>query len=154
MPKFDLEAGSGGGEGPSRLAESIVARAPRDLMFVMQFVGETQYQVLKYFQDLVIRELEARGIRREDHALLQIFIDMHATEMRDFVFSGVSLSRPFRIEEMERLMGDSSRVMRSDIWDALRNHIESVERKFLADADGLPDQLGAIEADAERRVRR
>lgn len=143
-----------GAETGSALAEAIVARAPQDLVFVMQFVGETQYKVLKYFQDLVIRELEARGIRREDTALLQIFIDRHATEMRDFVFSGVALSRPFRIEEIERLTGDTTNVIRSDIWDSLRSHIGVVESKFVREADNLPIQLAQIEADADRIVGR
>jgi hypothetical protein len=56
--------------------------------------------------------------------------------------------------EIEELLGDSSRVIRSDIWDALRSHIEAVEGKFLAEADLLPDQLAAIETEAERMVRR
>ncbi len=149
MPRMD-DRRSDGAEAGSALAEAIVARAPEDLVFVMQFVGETQYKVLTYFQDLVIRELEARGIRREDTALLQIFIDRHATEMRDFVFSGVALSRPFRVQEIERLMGDTTNVLRSDIWDALRSHIGAVERKFVREADNLPRQLAQIEADADR----
>lgn len=153
MPQMDDRRGEGAETG-SALAEAIVARAPQDLVFVMQFVGETQYKVLKYFQDLVIRELEARGIRREDTALLQIFIDRHATEMRDFVFSGVALSRPFRIEEIERLTGDTTNVIRSDIWDSLRSHIGVVESKFVRDADNLPIQLAQIEADADRIVGR
>jgi hypothetical protein len=153
MPQMDDRRGEGAETG-SALAEAIVARAPQDLVFVMQFVGETQYKVLKYFQDLVIRELEARGIRREDTALLQIFIDRHATEMRDFVFSGVALSRPFRIEEIERLMGDATNVIRSDIWDSLRSHIGVVESKFVREADNLPIQLAQIEADADRIVGR
>ena len=95
-----------------------------------------------------------RGIRREDTALLQIFIDRHATEMRDFVFSGVALSRPFRIEEIERLTGDTTNVIRSDIWDSLRSHIGVVESKFVREADNLPIQLAQIEADADRIVGR
>jgi hypothetical protein len=149
MPRMDDRRGDGAETG-SALAEAIVARAPEDLVFVMQFVGETQYKVLKYFQDLVIRELEARGIRREDTALLQIFIDRHATEMRDFVFSGMALSRPFRIQEIERLTGDTTNLIRSDIWDSLRSHIGAVESKFVREADTLPQQLAQIEADADR----
>lgn len=149
MPRMDDRRGEGAEIGAD-LAQTIVAQAPRDLLFVMQFVGETQYTVLKYFQDLVIRELEARGIRREDNALLQIFIDKHATEMRDFVFSGVALSRPFRIDEIERLMGDTTNVIRSDIWDSLRSHIGTVESQFVQQADSLPRQLAEIEADADR----
>ena len=153
MPQQDDRRGEGAETG-SALAEAIVARAPQDLVFVMQFVGETQYKVLKHFQDLVIRELEARGIRREDTALLQIFIDRHAAEMRDFVFSGLALSRPFRIEEIERMTGDTTNVIRSDIWDALRSHIGAVEEKFVREADSLPDQLARIEAEADRIARR
>jgi hypothetical protein len=137
----------GGSETGSALAEAIVARAPRDLVFVMQFVGETQYQVLKYFQDLVIRELESRGIRREDNALLQIFIDKHATEMRDFVFSGVALSRPFRIEEIERLMGDTTNVIRSDIWDAVLaiGEANGARQRAQAGASGARIELMTLE---------
>jgi hypothetical protein len=153
MPTMDDRRDEAGGGG-ARLAEEIVGRASQDLLFVMQFVGETQYKVLKHFQELVIRELEKRGIQRETHALLQIFIDMHATEMRDFVFSGVSMSRPFRIEEIERLLGDTTSVIRTDIWDSLRSHIDAVERKFLAEADDLPRQLAAIDAESERIARR
>lgn len=152
MPKLDdMPAGGGGGAGA--LAQAIVDNAPRDLILTMQFVGEAQYRVLKYFQDLVIRELEARGVRREDHALLQIFIDSHATEMRDFVFAGVALARPFRIQEIERLLGDTTSVIRTDIWDALRSHIETVEGRFLAEADDLPRRLAEIEAGATKRGR-
>lgn len=155
MPRMDDTRGAASGSGSgSTLAEAVVSRAARDLVFVMQFVGESQYTVLKHFQELVIRELAARGITREDKALLQIFIDRHATEMRDFVFSGVALSRPIRIEEMEQMMGDTTNVIRTDVWDALRSHIDAVERKFLADADDLPRQLSAIEADADRINRR
>lgn len=153
MPKLDNTRSTGPDTGGA-LAESIIKRAPSDLLFVMQFVGQTQYDVLKYFQDLVIRELEARGIRREETALLQIFIDRHATEMRDFVFSGVALSRPIRVQELEQLMGDRTNVLRTDVWDALRSHIETVETKFVADADDLPRQLAEIEADAVRISRK
>lgn len=149
MPKIDDTRGTpelGGG----LLAQQILDTAPRDIIFTMQFLGEAQYKVLKYFQDLVICELEKRGIRREDQALLQIFIDNHATEMRDFVFAGVALSRPFRIEEIETLLGDTTSVIRTDIWDALRSHIDTVERKFVAEADDLPKQLAAIDAEATR----
>ncbi|MEL6196286.1 MAG: hypothetical protein AAFT19_00430 [Pseudomonadota bacterium] len=140
---------SGAPGGGGALAQKIMESAPRDIIFTMQFLGEAQYKVLKYFQDLVIRELEARGIRREDHALLQIFIDSHATEMRDFVFNGVALARPFRIEEIEQLLGDTTSVIRTDIWDALRTHIETVEYKFVAEAHDLPRQLAEIDNAAQ-----
>lgn len=136
------------------LAQEIIERAPRDLVFVMQFLGESQYRVLHYFQELVIRELEKRGVSREDHALLQVFIDSHACEMRDFVFNGVSMARPFRVEEIERMLGDKASVLRTDAWDTLRSHIESVEAKFLKEADALPRQLAEIEDAATRRVAR
>lgn len=153
MPEHDNDAAAAPAGGGA-LAQEIMQSAPRDIIFTMQFLGEAQYKVLKYFQDLVIRELESRGIRREDHALLQIFIDSHATEMRDFVFHGVALARPFRIEEIERLLGDTTSVIRTDIWDALRTHIETVEHKFVAEADDLPRQLAEIDASATRAAAR
>lgn len=136
------------------LAQEIIERASRDLVFVMQFLGESQYLVLHYFQNLVIRELEKRDVTREEHALLQVFIDSHACEMRDFVFNGVSMARPFHIEEIERMLGDKASIVRADAWDTLRSHIESVEQKFLREADGLPRQLAEIEAAAEARAGR
>jgi hypothetical protein len=153
VAKRDEPHGAAGSSG-AELAETILALAPRDLVFVMQFMGEAQYKVLSYFQNLVIRELEAHDIRREDHALLQIFIDKHATEMRDFVFSGVALSRPFQIDEIERLLGDTTNVLRLDIWDALRSHIEMVETRFVAQAESLPEQLAAIQAEADGYAKR
>lgn len=141
-------------DGASALAREIIENAPRDLVFVMQFLGESQYRVLHYFQQLVIRELEKRGVSRQDHALLQVFIDSHACEMRDFVFNGVSMARPFRIEEIERMLGDKANIVRADAWDTLRSHIESVETKFLREADGLPRQLAEIEDAATARAGR
>jgi hypothetical protein len=153
MPRLDDPRGTAG-LGGADLAQEIIDRAPDDIIFTMQFLGEAQHRVLRYFQDLVIRELEARGIRRENEALLQIFIDRHAAEMRNFVFAGASFARPFRLEEIERLLGDSTGVVRADIWDALRNHIDAAERRFRGEADDLPRQLAAIEADATRIARR
>jgi hypothetical protein len=153
MPKLDSPRESAG-LGCADLAREIIERAPDDIIFTLQFLGEAQYKVLRYFQDLVIGELAARGIRREDTALLQIFVDRHAAALRDFVFAGASLARPFRIEEIERLLGDGSSVLRTDIWDALRSHIDAAESKFRREADDLPRQLAAIEADAGRIARR
>ena len=153
MPKLD-DPRETAGPGGAALAQEIIARAPEDIIFTLQFLGAAHYKVLRYFQDLVIRELEARGIGREDKALLQIFIDRHAAAMRDFVFAGAALARPFGIEEMERLLGDTTGVIRTDIWDALRSHIDAAESKFRREADDLPRQLAAIEADASRIARR
>ena len=152
MGESDDRRATGAHDGAD-LAEQIIRLAPHNLVFVMQFLGEAQYRALRYFQDLVIRELEARGIRREDQALLQIFIDSHATEMRDFVFNGVAMARPFHIGEIERMLGDTAGVIRSDAWDTLRSHIETVEAKFLAEADDLPRQLAEIEREASQMGR-
>ena len=34
--------------------------------------------------------------------------------------------------------------MRVDIWDLLKNHIETAERRFLAQAEDLPKLLAAM----------
>ncbi len=63
--------------------------------------------------------------------------------MRDFVFSGVALAHQFRIDEMERLLGDTTSLLRVDIWDQLRGHIEMAEKQFEGQTPALERQLDA-----------
>ena len=61
------------------------------------------------------------------------------------MFSGVSLSRQFRVDEIERLTGDTTSMIRVDIWDQLKSHIETAEKQFQSQADALPKLLSAFE---------
>lgn len=126
------------------VAEEIVRRAPQDLVFVMRFIGESQYRLTRHFQDFIWAETARRGATVDAYPLLAHFVDAHAAELRDFVFAGVSLSRQFRVGEIELLTQDTEALMRVDIWDALKNHIETAEQRFLAQAAELSRMLDAM----------
>ena len=129
-------------------AEGIIARAEQDLVFSMQFLGESQYALTRHFSKFITAELARHGVNRENHPLLQVFVDTHAAELRDFVFSGTALSRQFRIGEIEALLGDSTNLLRTDIWDQLSNNIASAETQFQAQAKDFPALLAQMEQQA------
>lgn len=130
------------------IAGDLVELMPRDLVFVMRFMGESQHRLQGYFQDFIRAELAARGVTAQTHPMVHLFIESHAILLRDFVFSGVSLSRQFRIEEIERLTGDTTAMTRIDIWDQLRSHIEAAEKQFRAQSGTLPRLLSEFEKPA------
>jgi hypothetical protein len=69
------------------------------------------------------------------------------------VFNGVALSRHFRVGEIEFLTRDTEALLRVDIWDSLKSHVETAERRFLAQADDLPRMLadmGMVRMEADR----
>lgn len=129
----------GGGDVASELARLM----ERDLVFVMKFLGESQYRLQNHFQDFILAELGKRGIGRETHPMISGFAETHALLMRDFVFAGVALTRQFRAEEMERLLGDTTAILRVDIWDQLRRHIETAEAQF---REQMPSLAGRLDA--------
>ena len=90
-----------------------------------------------HFQDFIRAELAAEGITADTHPMIHLFIESHAILLRDFVFSGVSLSRQFRIDEIERLLGDTTSITRVDIWDQLTSHIETAEKQFQSQAGSI-----------------
>lgn len=116
----------------------------RDLVFVMRFLGESQHLMQRHFQRFILRELSAAGITDETHPMIHAFAERHAILLRDFVFSGVSLSRQLRVEEIERLTGDT--MIRVDVWDQLRSHIDLAERQFRTQMPELPAVLEAWKA--------
>lgn len=126
------------------VAEEIVRRASQDLVFVMRFLGESQYRMTRHFQSFIRGEIERRGATVDRYPLLAHFIDAHAAELRDFVFTGVSLSRQFRVGEIEVLTQDTEALLRVDLWDSLKNHIETAEQRFLAQAADLPRLLSVM----------
>lgn len=139
---------------PSRqIAESMIARAPQDLVFVMRFLGQSQEMLYGHFRSFLEDALARAGATPERHPLLGFFIDAHAVELRDFVFTGVSLSRHFRLREIEALTGDAETVMRVDIWDAIASHIDAAEARFLDGIDAMVRTLDQAEADIRGRER-
>lgn len=130
-------------------AEEVVARAPHDLVFTMRFLGQSQEILHNHFRRFLEARLAEAGVTAEDHPLLPFFIDSHAVELRDFVATGVSLARPFRLGEIEILTGDVETLMRVDIWDALASHIDMAERRF---SQGITRVVAAL-AEAEGQLR-
>ena len=113
----------------------------RDLVFVMRFIGESQLVMQSQFQQFILRELAMTRVTSDTHPMIHAFAEKHALMLRDFVFSGVSLSRQFRVEEMEKLTGDT--MIRVDIWDQLRSHIDLAENQFRTQLPELPVALEA-----------
>ncbi|WP_292194347.1 hypothetical protein [Mesorhizobium sp.] len=134
---------------PDDVSAELVRLMPRDLVFVMRFMGESQHRLQGHFQDFIRAELAARGVTAETHPMIHLFIESHSILLRDFVFSGVSLSRQFRIDEIERLTGDTTSMIRVDIWDQLKSLIETAEKQFHTQADGLSGLLSAFEKPTE-----
>ncbi len=132
-----LPLGTPAGDVTTELAQLM----QRDLVFVMRFIGESQHRMQGHFQQFILRELATTGITPETHPMIHAFAEKHALMLRDFVFSGVSLSRQFRVEEMEQLTGDT--MIRVDVWDQLRKHVSMAESQFRTQLPGLPAILEA-----------
>ncbi|RAI04275.1 hypothetical protein DLJ53_07480 [Acuticoccus sediminis] len=125
------------------LAEEIVRRAPQDIVFTMTFMGESRQRLLAFFEALIAREIEARGASLSDD-LVRPFIDEHAARLRDFVMTGTALTRQYRLDEIERLLGDRTMITRVDLWDTLTDHILAACHQFQAQADEIPALLAAL----------
>lgn len=130
----------------NEVTSQLVRLMPRDLVFTMRFLDESQHHLHQYFQTFMMRELEAAGITQDSHPMIHAFMEHHAILMRDFVFSGVALSRQFRIDEIERLIGDETSLMRVDIWDQLKGHIEMAEAQFRSQLPDFPKLLANLRA--------
>lgn len=139
-------SGSNGNFRPSGAPSSDVTTQlaglmQRDLVFVMRFIGESQHLMQSHFQRFILDELAMTGVTPETHPMIHAFAEKHALMLRDFVFSGVSLSRQFRVEEMEQLTGDT--LIRVDIWDQLRSYVGMAENQFRSQLPELPVVLDA-----------
>lgn len=131
---------------PADVTADLVRLMPRDAVFVLRFLGESQLRVQRHFQDFIAAELARNGITPDTHPMIHGFIETHALTLRDFVFAGVGMAHQVRLAEMERLLGDTTSVLSVDVWDALRSHIETAESQFRAQADALPGQLETYRA--------
>ncbi len=126
---------------PADVTADLVRMMPRDAVFVLRFLGESQLRLLRHFQDFIAAELAREGVTPETHPMIHGFIETHALTLRDFVFAGVGMTHQVRLPEMERLTGDTTSVLSVDIWDELRSHVDLAETRFRAEVSGLPAQL-------------
>jgi len=129
-----------------------MAHSPPELVFALTFIGASQNEMPQLFRKFVAAELNDRGVDQDDHPFLQVFIDTHAAELREFVFEGVSLTKQFRVTEIERMLGDTIGLFRTDIWDALTSHIKMAEEHFQKQAKDIPALLEKMEIQVIRKV--
>lgn len=134
---------------PSDVTTDLVRLMPRDAVFVLRFLGESQLRLLRHFQDFIAAELARQGVSQATHPMIHGFIETHALALRDFVFAGLSMAHQVRLPEMERLTGDTTSVLSVDIWDQLRSHIETAEARFRAEVPALPAQLVGYRVDGD-----
>lgn len=135
--------------GPAR---EIMARAERDVVFVVKFLGESQHILQRHFQSFVQTELEKRGITFGDHPLLLPFIETHGSELAEFVVTGIGLHHQFHLTAFERMQGDPQQLLRLDIWNTLQSYIDKAEAHFISDIGGLQQILAAVEEARSLRV--
>ena len=55
------------------VAGELVKLMPRDLVFVMRFMGESQHRLQAHFQDFIRAELTAGGVTAETHPMIHLF---------------------------------------------------------------------------------
>lgn len=137
---------------PGGPAGEIMARAERDLVLVVNFLGESQHILQRHFQDFVRTELEKRGITFGDHPLLLPFIETHGSELAEFVVTGIGLHHQFHLKDFEGMHGDPQGLLRLDIGNTLQSYIDQAEAHFISGMGGLQKILAAVEEARELRV--
>ena len=130
----------------------IMARAERDVVFVVKFLGESQHILQRHFQDYVRAELEKRGITFGDHPLLLPFIETHGSELAEFVVTGIGLHHQFHLTAFENMAGDPQQMLRLDIANTLQSYIEQAEEHFVSGIGGLQQILAAVEEAASLQI--
>jgi len=130
---------------PSTVAAAILNHADRDIAFILRLTGESLELLTRHFQSFIEEQLERNGVVYGDHPLLRLFVETHARELTDFVVSGVGLAHQFGLQTFERMAGDRLRLLRADLWDTLRSHIEAAERHFVGGLGGLREILAEVE---------
>jgi hypothetical protein len=130
------------------LASQILARADRDVTFVVRLIGESQNLLVRHFIVFIEVELGKRGMSYGIHPLLRPFIETHARELADFVLQGIGLRHQFGLQAIETMVGDPARLLRVDLWDSLQSHINDAQQHFVSGAGGLQRILSQIESGA------
>lgn len=143
--------GQEGGEEPAAaatLASQILARADRDVTFMVHLIGESQNLLVRHFVVFIETELAKRGISYGAHPLLRPFIETHARELTDFVLQGIGLRHQFGLQALETMAGDPARLLRVDLWDSLQSRINDAQHHFASGVSGLQRILVQIGAEA------
>lgn len=134
--------------GRVEVADALFELMPRDAVFALRLLGESRSWLLQHFHTLILAELAKLGATPETHPMLSAFAETHSLALRDFVVSGVEIAHQFRIEEIERLTGDSGGLLRVDVWDRLQSHIAAAESQFQRQVAGMRQQIETYRAPA------
>ncbi|MGY8630955.1 hypothetical protein RAD15_00485 [Bradyrhizobium sp. 14AA] len=140
------QKGGGGPLAPATLASQILARADRDVTFVVHLIGESQSLLVRHFIVFIEAELAKRGMSYGVHPLLRPFIEAHARELSDFVLQGIGLRHQFGLQTIETMAGDPARLLRVDLWDSLQSHVNDAQQHFVSGAGGLQRVLDQLES--------
>ncbi len=130
------------------VADALFELMPRDAVFALRLLGESRSRLLEHFHALILAELAKLGATPETHPMISAFAETHALTLRDFVVSGVEIAHQFGIEEMERLTGNSTGLLRVDVWDRLKSHIAIAESQFQRQLLGMREQIEGYRAPA------
>ncbi|MCC8961363.1 hypothetical protein H8A95_03275 [Bradyrhizobium sp. Pear76] len=145
---WEEQSGGEGATTAAAIASQILARADRDVTFVVQLLGESQNLLVRHFIVFIEVELAKRGISYGAHPLLRPFVETHARELSEFVLKGIGLRHQFGLQAIETMAGDPARLLRVDLWDSLQSHINDAQHHFVSGVGGLQRILTQIEADA------
>ncbi|MBR0800675.1 hypothetical protein JQ615_35475 [Bradyrhizobium jicamae] len=145
---WDEQNGGEGSTTAAAIASQILARADRDVTFVVQLLGESQDLLVRHFIVFIEVELAKRSIGYGAHPLLRPFIETHARELSEFVLKGIGLRHQFGLQAVETMAGDPARLLRVDLWDSLQSHINDAQQHFVSGIGGLHRILAQIEAGA------
>lgn len=137
---------AGGVPASTDLASTILDKAERDVVFTLRIRGESLDLLSRHFQRFIERALEVNGVSYGDHPLLRLFVETHGRELTDFVVNGMALSHQMDLKAFERYGGDSTHLLRADVWDSLRGYIDSAELHFMSGLGGLNDILAEVGA--------
>ncbi|WP_425105083.1 hypothetical protein [Ancylobacter sp.] len=130
----------------SELASILLDKAERDVVFTLRIRGDSLDLLSRYFQGFIERSLGSNGVDYGDHPLLRLFVESHGRELTEFVVNGLALSHQIDLKAFERFGGDSTHLLRADIWDSLRSYVESAEQHFMSGLGGLHDILAEVAA--------
>lgn len=133
-------------EDAAHVADALIELLPRDAIFALRFLSESRLRLLEHFQSFIMAQLAEAGATPKTHPMLGAFAETHALALRDFVVSGVEVTHQFSLPHIERLSGDSSGLLRVDIWDQLKSHIADAEAQFKRQVCGLQAQLDSYRA--------
>jgi hypothetical protein len=146
MTAFNPDQGTQPFKSASVVASRVLLTADRDVAFVLQIVGESRQVLSNHFYTFIESSLRTKGVTYQDHPFLRPIIEGHSRDLMNFVHGGVALHHQLSLSCLGATPVDPLNLLRVDLWDSLRTHIEQAEAKFLGGPHGLASILSDIDA--------